>query len=200
MSRRKAAAIDAPATRAEAIKLAADYAAFEHIRIRVLAGYEEKIAALEAQRDAEMAGFDTQQSALFTRLKAWWSSQGGIETRGKAKSLDLAGVTLGTRTGNPTLKLPKGMNAEAAIAFFKANGLSNLVRVKEELNRAGALVILRWTAPEKPPETQVAKDAAYTISVQQKHLAEACFSVTQKSEFYIQVGEAEAPKIEEEEA
>lgn len=200
MSRRKAAAVDAPATRAEAIPLAAEYAQLERHRIGAIARYDAHIDKLKAERDALNAQFDTAQLALLTRLKAWWSSQGRAETKGKAKSLQLAGVTLGTKIGNPTLKLPKGMDAEAAIAFFKANGLDTLVRTKEEMNKEGAIAILRWSPPETPPETHVARSSAYLFSVHQKHLSEAGFTVTQNDKFYIEVGATEAPKVEEKEA
>lgn len=197
MTRRKGAAVDAPATREEAAKLAGDYAAAEHLRARVKAGYDAKIAALVAQRDAEDAAFEASQSALYARLKAWWSSQGAVETKGKAKSIKLAGVEIGTRTGNPALKLPKGVKAEAIIATLKASGKTAFIRLKEELEKPLIIAALRWTEPKAPAANDEESDARFIALSHRLALESMGLAVGQKEEFFIAVGTAEQPKIEE---
>lgn len=185
--RRKAAAVEAPQTRGEAIALADRYVALEQAGARAQAQLEKEIAAAKASHALTMEAIEPQLQEAFAGLRAWWAANSAELTKGKRRSIELGPVTLGERTGMPKLKLPKGMKAEGAIAWlnamkYKCGLIGGLVRIKEELDKSEIIKVVRAAA-----------DAEQPIRQAQVELLKAGFVVDQAEEFFIRTGEPESP-------
>lgn len=183
--RRKAAAVEAPQTRGEAIALAERYVALEQAGARAQAQLEKEIAAAKASHALTMEAIEPQLQEAFAGLRAWWAANSAELTKGKRRSIELGPVTLGERTGMPKLKLPKGMKAEGAIAWLKGlrwTGALGFIRTKEELDKEAVIKALRAPA-DAPEDAQAAR----------KLFSNGEFEVVQAEEFFIRTGEPESP-------
>lgn len=183
--RRKAAAVEAPQTKAEAIALADRYVALEQAAGRAQAQLDKEIAAAKASHALTMEAIEPQLQEAFAGLRAWWAANSAELTKGKRRSIELGPVTLGERTGMPKLKLPKGMKADGAIAWLKGHdwtGALGFIRTKEELDKDAVIKALR--APDDAPEDAQAA---------RKHFRDGEFEVVQAEEFFIRTGEPESP-------
>lgn len=186
-SRRKAAAVDAPQTKAEAIALAEEYAKVECAIVDSQKLLDFEVARAKSDHAARMANLEPRLQAAFAGLRAWWSSNAAELTKGKRRSIELGPVTLGERTGMPKLKLPKGMKAEGAVSWLKAMKykyglLSGFIRLKEEIDKPEIIKVVRAAA-----------DAEESVRQAQVELLKAGFTVTQAEEFFIRTGEDETP-------
>ncbi len=181
--RRKAPAVDAPQTRAEALALADRYVALEQAAARAQAQLDKEIAAAKASHALTMEAIEPQLQDAFAGLRAWWAANAAELTKGKRRSIELGPVTLGERTGMPKLKLPKGMKAEAALAWLKGrwSGAVAFIRTKEELDKDAVIKALR-SGVDAPPDAQLAR----------LHFAQGKFEVVQAEEFFIRTGEPES--------
>ena len=183
--RRKAAAVEAPQTRAEAIALAEEYAKIEDTIADSQKLLEYQINQAKAAHAARMANAEERLKPVFAGLRAWWAANSAELTKGKRRSIELGPVTLGERTGMPKLKLPKGMKAEGAIAWLKGlewTGALGFIRIKEELDKEAVIKALRAPA-DAPADAQAAR----------KHFSDGKFEVVQAEEFFIRTGEPESP-------
>ncbi|MBA4781151.1 host-nuclease inhibitor Gam family protein [Blastomonas sp.] len=184
--RRKAAAVEAPQTRAEAIALAEEYAKIEDTIADSQKLLEFQINQAKTAHAARMANAEERLKPVFAGLRAWWAANSAELTKGKRRSIELGPVTLGERTGMPKLKLPKGMKAEDAIAWLKGrwSGAVAFIRTKEELDKEAVIKALRADVNvNTPPDIQLAH----------LHFSEGKFEVVQAEEFFIRTGEPESP-------
>ncbi len=183
--RRKAAAVDAPQTMAEAIALADRYVALEQAAARAQAFLDKQIADAKSTHAITMETIEPQLQTAFAGLRAWWATNADELTKGKRRSIELGPIVLGERTGMPKLKLPKGMKAEAALAWLKGlrwGGRVRYIRVKEEIDKAAIIAALN-----------AKQQAAPTVQEAQRHFKSGGFVVVQAEEFFIRTGEDEAP-------
>lgn len=182
--RRKAAAVEAPQTRGEAIAVADRYVALEQAAARAQAQLEKEVAAAKASHALTMEAIEPQLQDAFAGLRAWWAANSAELTKGKRRSIELGPLTLGERTGMPKLKLPKGMKAEAALAWLKGrwSGAMAFIRTKEELDKEAVIKALRAPA-----------DAPQDVQAARKLFTEGKFEVVQAEEFFIRTGEPESP-------
>jgi phage host-nuclease inhibitor protein Gam len=182
--RRKAPAVEAPQTKAEALALADRYVALEQAAARAQAQLDKEIAAAKASHALTMEAIEPQLQDVFAGLRAWWAANAAELTKGKRRSIELGPVTLGERTGMPKLKLPKGMKAEAALAWLKRlrwGGRVRYIRVKEEIDKAAIITALN-----------AKEGAAPTLRQAQLTFKSGGFSVVQAEEFFIRTGEPES--------
>lgn len=183
--RRKAAAVDAPQTMAEALALAGLYFEAERTAAMSQTVLEEQIAKAKSDHAARMEKIEPHLQVAFAGLRAWWSANAAELTKGKRRSIELGPVTLGERTGMPKLKLPKGMKVEAALAWLKGlrwGGKVRYIRVKEEIDKAAIIVALN-----------AKQGAAPTLQEAQQTFKSGGFSVVQAEEFFIRTGEDDTP-------
>ncbi|PXW78984.1 phage host-nuclease inhibitor protein Gam [Blastomonas natatoria] len=183
--RRKAAAVEAPQTRGEAIALAQLYVEAERTASWSQQLLDDQIAKAKADHARRMENIEPHLQHAFTGLRAWWAANSAELTKGKRRSIELGPVTLGERTGMPKLKLPKGMNAEAALAWLKGlrwKGARGFIRTKEELDKEAVIKALRAPA-DAPQYAQAAR----------KLFSDGEFKVVQAEEFFIRTGEPESP-------
>lgn len=185
--RRKAAAVDAPQTKVEALALAEEYAKVECCIVDSQKLLDFEVARAKSDHAARMANLEPRLQTAFAGLRAWWSANAAELTKGKRRSIDLGPIVLGERTGMPALKLPKGMKAKAAIEWlnamkYKYGQLGGLVRTKEELDKSELIKVVRAAA-----------DAEQPIRQAQVELLKAGFTVIQAEEFFIRTGEDETP-------
>lgn len=184
-SRRKAAAVEAPQTMAEAIALAEEYSKVECAIVDSQKLLDFEVARAKSDHASRMANLEPRLQAAFAGLRAWWSSNSAELTKGKRRSIELGPVTLGERTGMPKLKLPKGMKPEAALAWLKGlrwGGKVRFIRVKEEIDKAAIIAALN-----------ARQGAAPTLQQAQQTFKSGGFTVTQAEEFFIRTGEDETP-------
>lgn len=176
-ARRKQQAVDVPATRAEADALVREYALAEHKAGAVRGFADVQIAKSKADRDAILAMIETEQSAIFARLKAWWEATGKDEA-GLRRSLDIDGTQIGLRLTTPKLGFVGKLKEFDALTILRRMGWRQFIRTKEDVDKAA---IIRAFGVSEPNEREAAE-----LDV----LAET-FTVTQKDEFYIAVAPLE---------
>lgn len=143
MPRRKSPAVDAPQTLDEAISLLDRSSCLMASLSSLEADREASIAAIHAAHDALAGPVEIEVKSLFTRLKPWWEVASDQLTDGKRKSIELGGCVIGTRTANPSLKLPKGTSADDVIEMLMNYGLAQFVNLKTTLNKAAIITALR---------------------------------------------------------
>ena len=174
-ARRKQQAVDVPATRAEADALVRDYARIEHYAGMVRGIADERIAEAKTNRDRELATLETEQSAIFARLKAWWETTGKDEAKDK-RSLDIDGTQIGLRKTTPKLTLLNKMKDVDVLGWLTGKGLNQFIRTKSEIDKPGVIKALG--------ERQ-------GCSASLAGLLDETFAVTQKDEFFIAVAPLE---------
>jgi phage host-nuclease inhibitor protein Gam len=176
MVRRKAPAIDAPQSLAEAIDLLEDYAALSFERDRLATDRNAAIAAIHAAHDAAAAPLEQHLKASFNRLKPWWEVARDALTDGKRKSVELGGCLIGTKIDNPSLSLPKGKSSELLISEMISTGETAFIVSRLSLDRSD---IIKWL---RGPENSV-KEA----------LLRWGFSTVQRDQFFIDCIPPKAP-------
>ncbi|MDM7928649.1 host-nuclease inhibitor Gam family protein [Blastomonas fulva] len=183
--RRKATAVDAPQTMAEAIALADRYVALEQAAARAQAFLDKQIADAKSTHAITMETIEPQLQTAFAGLRAWYAANAAGLTKGKRRSIPLGPIVLGERTGMPKLKLPKGMKAKAALDWLKGMGRWNwakYIRTKEELDKQAIIKAL-----------SASEDADPVLRHAQVQFMGGGFTVTQAEEFFIRTGEEETP-------
>ena len=91
------------------------------------AGYEERAAALGKRVEL-----------LFADIEAYVANNPEEIPAGR-KSLELLHGTVGYRTGNPTVRLPRGTDETALCEELRGAGFADFVRTRDELNREAVL-------------------------------------------------------------
>ena len=91
------------------------------------AGYEERAAALGKRAEI-----------FFADIEAYLANNPEEIPAGR-KSLELLHGTVGYRTGNPTVRLPRGVDEAALCEELCCSGFPEYVRVREEVNREAVL-------------------------------------------------------------
>lgn len=173
MARRKATAVDAPQNLSEALPLLGEYARLEAIISQADAERERGIATLNDDYNALAAPLVNELAALTLRIKAWFEANRSQLTNDKRKSIAIGGCEIGHRTGNPTLKMPKGMDEALTITWLKLQDASwarALIRITETLDKAAMIRVLRLNSP----------------SMATMWLTEAEYRTGQREQFFIQ--------------
>ena len=187
MARRKQIAIDAPASMIEAAALVLEYTTTEHRAVQLAAQYQTAIDRLKAERDGLLAAINEDQKSLFVRLKAWWSVAGNKQLKGKARSIELGGVRIGTRTTTPALKLPKGKSAAEVLDKLLAWLGGDFVRTSHVLDKEAIIARLR-----REPGADAGDLAIDDFRVLSEELG---LTVSQRDEFFIAVAPLETSQL-----
>lgn len=172
--RRKAAAIDAPTTLTEATASVVRYAELEREVARLQAIATERVAGIEEECALAVAAVEEQLKPLFKEIATWWAANQTDLTKGKRRSIEIAGVTLGDRRTPPSLKLPKGVTAAEMIAKLMTAKRGELVGVKYALDKPAIIKLLGQ--PDDAPA-----------------LTGLGLRLDTKDEFFIATGSAEQP-------
>lgn len=137
MTRRKKIALVVPASAEEATLLLAEYVGRERDALEVRLRAEQRIGAIEAARDVDLARFQAEQEVAFLSLKAWWEA-GGRELAKDRRSVELAGAKIGLRLTPPKVKFAKGVKAEAVVTWLRGlrwRRKKDFLRTKVELDK-----------------------------------------------------------------
>lgn len=170
--RRKAPKLEVPQTIEEATALLGYYSDALTYAERLRAEADASIAAIQAERDERLKPLEERMKDIFRQLRAWWAVAGPAITEGKRKSVEIAGCVIGERTTPPSLKLPRGVDADELIAILE--DLSEragevFVNVKKSVNKPACISALRrpvgW--------------------LQEALICDAGLSVVQNEEFFI---------------
>lgn len=172
--RRKAAAIDAPQTLAEATAQVVRYAALEREMQHFEAVADARIAEIKASLAADLAHHKEVMKPLFKQLAAWWAANQGELTKGKRRSIDIAGVIMGERRTPPSLKLPKDVSADDMVAKLFGAKRPELVKTQHSLDKPAIIKLLG------------SDDHAEALEA-------LGLALSQKDEFFIAIGAAEKP-------
>ena len=99
---------------------------------------EQKIAEIRADYEGRAAEIGRRQEDLFADIEAYLLGNPQEIPEGR-KSLELLHGTVGFRTGNPTVRLPRGVDEAEVCQDLKGAGLGGYVRTREEVDRAAVL-------------------------------------------------------------
>jgi phage host-nuclease inhibitor protein Gam len=149
VTRKKALAVDVPATLEQAKRLAADYATLSAEIDAIEAERKIRIAQVNKDCDERIAARRPLIDVLFAQLKGWWEAQ--VAQRAAMRSARVAGIRIGHRMTPPALKLPRGTKPQAIIDALSAlrdggKAFKAFVRVKYELDREAMIKALRAAA------------------------------------------------------
>ena len=125
-----------PATREEAEQLAATLGERMRRIARAKADAEDAIARRKLALKAETAEDEAAIRTEIVALATWFRSHAATLLTGERKSIALAAGTLGTRTGNPAVKIE---DEAELIARLRAMGRDHLVVVEESIARDALL-------------------------------------------------------------
>lgn len=154
MARRKAQAIDVPATLDEARALAAAYVTAERRIVEARLVAEQVIDQVKSERDALIALVSADQPGRFASLKAWWEAGGG-EIAGKGRSAELAGAKIGIRRTTPKVKFRRGTKVETVVSWLgRVVGGADFLRTKIELDKEAVIKAMRSEGPMAEPLTE----------------------------------------------
>ncbi len=154
MTRRKAPAIEVPASTADAAALLAFYVGWERQQLKTELHYQVEIDKLKTERDLIVAQIRDNQKGAFASLKAWWEA-GGNALAGKARSAEFAGAKIGIRRTTPKVKFLRGAKAETIVAWLgRVVGGAAFLRTKIELDKEAVIKALRSAAPMAGPLTE----------------------------------------------
>jgi phage host-nuclease inhibitor protein Gam len=99
---------------------------------------ERKIAEIRADYEGRAAEIGRRQEDLFADIEAYLLGNPQEIPEGR-KSLELLHGTVGFRTGNPTVRLPRGVDEAALCEELRCSGFPEYVRTREEVNREAVL-------------------------------------------------------------
>lgn len=95
----------------------------------------EKLVQIRKEYDEKLAAQEGVLNAIFADVQAYVTLNPGA-IPGPRKSVDLVPGTIGYRTGNPRVTLPKGLDeAELCEQLRRDDELKGFVRIAEELDR-----------------------------------------------------------------
>lgn len=187
MPRRKSSAQSAPSTLPDAIETIGRYLGILATSEQAKADADSAILAIQSARDELVAPLKAEADDLFLQLRAWWAVAGDDMTKGKTKSVELAGALIGERTTSPSLKIPRTMKAEDAVLFIKGlvdqfPGTEGLVRIKTELEKPALIKLLRSNTAAGPVVERIRAQG---------------FTVSQREEFFIDRAAPKEPDPEQ---
>ena len=114
------------------------YAAAIIERDAVKAEMESRITEIRAGYEERSAALDKRLDLLFSDIECYLANNPGEIPAGR-KSLELLHGTVGYRTGNPTVRLPRGVDEADICRDLREAGLPDYVRTREEVNREAVL-------------------------------------------------------------
>jgi hypothetical protein len=160
--------IRAPKTTAQATALLDRYAELEGQRATLEARRSRMIARANAAVDAKVAPLIAGLALIAEKVEPWWQKAGQKLLAPKAKSMQLGGCKIGTRTSRPTL-VHTLVNDAAAVAVLQGTRYKKqTVRVTYSVDRVATLKLLQQEG--KPAQ----------------ELTELGFSVDQGEQFFLE--------------
>lgn len=171
MSRRKDAALVAPATLEEAMAVIDNYAALSADVAAIGAERAVRRALVDKDCDERVAARTAQMKDLFGGLKVWWAVAGGEVAKGK-RSTEIGPVLIGIRKTPSALK-SKGKAADLVKSMLSA-GLGRFLKVKHSLDKDAIKRVLAIVEPDG--DTLLDKNDLTALG----------FTVGSKDEFFIQ--------------
>lgn len=149
--RKKALAVDVPATIDTARMVATTYAAHLAEIDAINAERQIRIAEVNKDCDARIQSRAHVIEAGFAMLKGWWEAGGATAVAGKARSGKFDGLHIGFRLTPHALKLPSWMKQHDVVARLRMIGdgdrLFNLfTRVRIDLDKEAVIKALKGDA------------------------------------------------------
>ena len=164
-ARVKAAAIETPQTRDECDTWIGALGRAQRERVRIAAAMNDELAEVKARHEADAAPYTDEISRLTAGIQAFAEAHRDTLCKRGSKTVRLGLGTISWRTRPPKVSLRK---VEVVIESIKSLGLTQFLRVKEEVNkdamladpeRAKAIVGVSITSGEdfvvQPHETEL---------------------------------------------
>ncbi|PIW54578.1 MAG: hypothetical protein COW16_10330 [Sphingomonadales bacterium CG12_big_fil_rev_8_21_14_0_65_65_10] len=183
MGRRKLAALDVPASDAEAIQTIEEIVTIERSVLEHQLRAEQEIDRIKAARDKAVAELQARRDGLIAAIKSWWEAGGAKRIAKGKRSAELAGAKLGVRKTPPRVKLRKTKLADV-VAWLVG---SRWIRARE---------FLRHPAPQLDKPAVI--KAAQAEKKVRDTFAERGVEIEQVDEFFVDTEldeEAEREKI-----
>ena len=150
--RKKAAALDVPATAEEARLLIEQYVAAERAILEAKLGCAIVIDDLKSKLAENVAPLVIANKARFDAIKAWWEA-GGKDMAGKARSAEFGGAKLGFRMTPYAVNIRRAIKVETVITWVKGwldPRANDFLRTKEELDKPAIIKAVQADAELKP--------------------------------------------------
>lgn len=179
MGRRKSAPQTAPSTVDEAIDTIGRYLGKIAVIDEAKADADAAIAAIQAERDQLVAPLNVEIEDLFLQLRAWWAVAAPAMTKGKRKSIELAGALIGERTTPPSLKLPKGKKVDEMVSDLLAALAGDFLVTRHSLDKPAIIKALRAQIDPEDDELAIERRDQQILRDKLK------LTVSQRDEFFI---------------
>lgn len=186
MTRIRSAAQRAPQTLEAASALAARYSAASAELQVIVANRNAILAAANAAADAHAVPLVAELKDIVKQLKPWWAASIEELTKGKKKSIELAGCMIGYRFTPPKVTYANGTDDDAVIALSATELAAELTRTKVSLDKAAILKLLEAEDVE-PAVGAEGADAGEQLPSAKHQLEELGFSLKQTEEFFVDV-------------
>ncbi|OWK27567.1 host-nuclease inhibitor Gam family protein [Sphingomonas dokdonensis] len=135
--------IATPRTTDQALELAKRYAAIGADVAMHEADRQERVAAIGADIDMKVAPLVEEAEAIRAALEPWWKKASPALLKGKRKSIDFGGCSIGTRLAGEKVDFTKGDDKAALAAVLDSPWKSKATSLKRVLDKAGLLVTLK---------------------------------------------------------
>ena len=174
--RRKAPAMPAVQSKAEAIDLLGRYSQLQASIDGTTARTDAAIAQLKTERDAIIAPQEAEMKTIAAQLQPWWEANRD-ELAGDRRSIELGGCQIGHRLTPPSLGFPKP--EQVAVTLLRDAGWVGLLRVKMELDKPAVMTAIRLL------ESGIGPDDV-EVATARRALTTWGFKIVQKDEFFIE--------------
>ncbi|CAN5369463.1 hypothetical protein BH10PSE14_BH10PSE14_04500 [soil metagenome] len=138
-----------PKTMAAAIKLLERFSALGGELAATEANRSAAIAATNKVADALALPVLTEMAKIHARIEPWWPLNKAELTKGKRKSVELAGCMIGSKLGNTVLEHGFASDELALAALQAARWARPYVSVKYSIDRAATLSALDGAHKER---------------------------------------------------
>lgn len=136
VSRIKSDSVQAPQTQAEAEQMIADIGHLQREVTVIEAAMNEKLAGIKAHFEQRAQPLNEQIERLFQAVFVWAEANRHDLVNGRSKTANLATGTIKWRLTPPKVSVS---GSDAVIGFLKELGLTQFIRVKEEIDKEAIL-------------------------------------------------------------
>lgn len=120
---------------------------------------QDDIAAINARADTAANDLIAERNTIAAKVELWWAGAAASLTKGKRKSIELGGCTIGSRSGRAKLKLvDKEVTIIVRLKALRAAWATKLLREKWTLDRTAAMKALEGKNAAKLKDLGVERD------------------------------------------
>lgn len=187
MTRIRSAAQRAPQTLEQATALLSRYSTASAELQVIAANRLAAVTAASSAADTLAVPLIAELKDIVKQLKPWWAASIEELTKGKKKSIELAGCVTGYRFTPPKVTYSYGTDKEAMIALAATELAAELIRITPSLDKPAIQKLLE-TEEVEPTDDVADPDAIEPAPPSpRQQLEELGFSMKQTEEFFVDV-------------